>query len=38
MTTDATPIADVRARRGEEEAHGEQARRMFDRIAPTSSG
>ena len=29
------PIADVRARRGEEAAHGSGARNMFDRIAPT---
>jgi ubiquinone/menaquinone biosynthesis methyltransferase len=29
------PIADVRARRGEEHAHGSGARRMFERIAPT---
>jgi ubiquinone/menaquinone biosynthesis methyltransferase len=29
------PIADVRARRGEEQAHRSGARSMFDRIAPT---
>jgi ubiquinone/menaquinone biosynthesis methyltransferase len=29
------PIPDVRARRGEEGAHGAAARSMFDRIAPT---
>jgi ubiquinone/menaquinone biosynthesis methyltransferase len=29
------PIADVRARRGEEEAHGAAARGMFERIAPS---
>jgi ubiquinone/menaquinone biosynthesis methyltransferase len=29
------PIADVRARRGDGGAHGNAARRMFDRIAPT---
>jgi ubiquinone/menaquinone biosynthesis methyltransferase len=31
----SAPIADVRARRGEEEAHGAAARGMFERIAPT---
>jgi ubiquinone/menaquinone biosynthesis methyltransferase len=31
----STPIADVRARRGDEASHGEAARSMFDRIAPT---
>jgi ubiquinone/menaquinone biosynthesis methyltransferase len=31
----STPIADLRARRGEEAAHGTAARTMFDRIAPT---
>lgn len=30
-----TPIADVRARRGEEATHAAAARGMFDRIAPT---
>ncbi len=29
------PIADLRARRGEETAHGSGARSMFERIAPT---
>jgi ubiquinone/menaquinone biosynthesis methyltransferase len=29
------PIADVHARQGEEGVHGNAARRMFDRIAPT---
>lgn len=31
----ASPIPDVRSRRGEEDAHGRAARSMFDRIAPT---
>jgi ubiquinone/menaquinone biosynthesis methyltransferase len=31
----SAPIADVHARRGEEEAHGAAARGMFERIAPT---
>ena len=31
----ATPIADVRARRGEEAVHESAARGMFERIAPT---
>jgi ubiquinone/menaquinone biosynthesis methyltransferase len=35
MSLESTPIPDVHARRGEEGAHGNAARRMFDRIAPT---
>ena len=31
----AEPIPEVRARRGEESAHGSGARSMFERIAPT---
>jgi ubiquinone/menaquinone biosynthesis methyltransferase len=31
----ASPIPDLRSRRGEEEAHARAARSMFDRIAPT---
>ena len=31
----SAPIADVHARRGEEDAHGAAARGMFERIAPT---
>jgi ubiquinone/menaquinone biosynthesis methyltransferase len=35
MTAAPAPIPEVRARQGEEAAHGEAAQGMFDRIAPT---